>query len=134
MVKQALAFTVLMGFFLTSCSDSKKVQDSKIENVEEGTAVGTNDELVGRWAEPNPINAQEVQGIEMMEDGTAKSINMATLLYSKWWIKDQQLFLVEESLGSGGSTVDTATYEIIKVDKDSLVLKNNNQTIRYKKQ
>jgi hypothetical protein len=102
--------------------------------VEEGTAVGTNDELVGRWAEPNPINAQEVQGIEMMEDGTAKSINMATLLYSKWWIKDQQLFLVEESLGSGGSTVDTATYEIIKVDKDSLVLKNNNQTIRYKKQ
>jgi hypothetical protein len=134
MVKQALAFTVLMGFFLTSCSDNKKVQDPEIENVEEVTAVGTNDELVGRWAEPNPINAQEVQGIEMMEDGTAKSINMATLLYSKWWIKDQQLFLVEESLGSGGSTVDTATYEIIKVDKDSLVLKNNNQTIRYKKQ
>lgn len=134
MVKKALAFTVLMGFFLTSCSDSKKVQDTKIENVEEGTAVGTNDELVGRWAEPNPINAQEVQGIEMMEDGTAKSINMATLLYSKWWIKDQKLYLVEESLGSGGSTIDTASYEIIKVGKDSLVLKNNDQIIRYKKQ
>lgn len=134
MVKQVLAIA-LVTVCLTACNDTKKVQETQDENVGAVTDAGTNDsQLVGHWVEPIPINTQEVQGIEMMADGTAKSINMATLLYSKWWTKDHQLFLIEESQGSGGAFIDTAAYEIVKVDQDSLVLKNNDRTLRYKKQ
>lgn len=135
MVKQVVTFAAITGFLLTSCNDHKKVQDQVSETTITPTETTINDDLlIGSWAEPNPINDQEVQGIEMLSDGKAKSINMATLLYSKWWTKDNQLFLVEESVGNGGSTTDTIAYEILKVDKDSLILKNMDQTIRYKKQ
>lgn len=135
MVKQVLTFAVLAGFFLTSCNDTKKIQDNEDETIVTQQEAGSKDDLlIGSWVEPNPINDKEVQGIEITEGGNAKSINMATLLYSKWWTKDDQLFLVEESLGNGVSNSDTITYQIVKVDQDSLILQNKAQTIRYKKQ
>lgn len=135
MVKQVLTFAVLVGFFLTSCNDTKKIQDNPDETiVTQQEASSKDDLLIGSWVEPNPINDKEVQGIEITEGGNAKSINMATLLYSKWWTKDDQLFLVEESLGNGVSNIDTITYQIVKVDQDSLILQDKAQTIRYKKQ
>ena len=90
--------------------------------------------LLGRRVEPNPINQKEVQGIELLKDGNAKSINMATLLYSKWWTKNNQLFLVEKSIGNHTSSVDTISYNIIKLDSDSLILRNSYRALKYKKQ
>ena len=89
---------------------------------------------MGRWVEPNPIEQEKVQGIELLKEGNAKSINMATLLYSKWWTKNNQLFLVEESIGNHTSSIDTISYDMIKIDSDSLILKNSYRTLRYKKQ
>lgn len=89
---------------------------------------------MGSWGEPNPINEKEVQGIEILKGGNAKSINMATLVYSKWWTKNNQIFLVAESIGNGTSGIDTTAYEIIKVDKVSLIIKDKFATIRYIKQ
>ena len=135
MVKHVLTFAVASAFLLTSCTDSKKVQEDVNDTTTIQSAPTISDDLlIGSWGEPNPINDKEVQGIEILTDGNAKSLNMATLLYSKWWTKDNQLFLVEESVGNGGSNIDTIAYEILKVDKDSLILKDNDQTIRYKKQ
>lgn len=86
------------------------------------------------WEEPNPVNEKEVQGIEILKGGNVISINMATLVYSKWWTKNNQLFLVGESIGNGTSAIDTTAYEIIKVNKDRLIMKDKFATIRYKKQ
>ena len=135
MVKQVLTFSILTGLLLTSCNNNKNNQENQKETIVAQTETIYNEELlVGKWGEPNPINEKEVQGIEILKGGNAKSINMATLVYSKWWTKNNQLFLVEESIGNGTSGIDTTGYEIIKVDKDSLIMKDKFATIRYKKQ
>ncbi len=72
------------------------------------------------------INKKEVQGFELISGGKAKSINMATLVYKNWWLKNKQLYLVSESIGNHASSIDTIAYDIIKIDKDSLVIKKQN--------
>lgn len=134
-MKLILVFSFLTGLFLTSCgknnNDLKNQKDTAIvENPSQNNA----ELLLGRWVEPNPIKEQEFQGIELLQEGTAKSINMVTLLYSKWWTKDHRLFLVEKSIGNHISSIDTISYAIIKLDSDSLVLRNSDRTLQYKKQ
>lgn len=89
--------------------------------------------LVGSWVEPNPIDSSEVQGMELKTGGTAQSINMATLLYKNWWLTDQKLVLVAESVGNRTSSVDTTAYEILKITNDSLILQQQDLILRYSK-
>ena len=49
--------------------------------------------IQGKWVEPNPINADEVQGFELKQDGTASSINMATLAFQQWNLENGELLL-----------------------------------------
>ena len=135
MVKQVLILSLLTGLFLTSCNNRKNNQaNQKGATLIQAETISNEELLVGHWVEPNPINQKEVQGIEIIKGGNAKSINMATLVYSKWWTKNNQLFLVEESIGNHTSSIDTTVYDIIKIDKDSLIMKGKYVTMSYKKQ
>lgn len=132
MKKKVVMFPILAGLFLISCSvdtsgwnDAEIVQE-KQQNME--------DVLPGRWVEPNPIDATDVQGIELLKGGDAKSINMATLVYSKWWTTDNQLFLEAKSIGNRTSSIDTFVYEIITVNDDSLILKDADIRFSYRRQ
>ena len=89
--------------------------------------------LIGSWVEPNPIDSTQVQGIEIRAGGAAQSINMATLVYKNWWLSDQGLVLVAESIGNRTSSLDTTSYEIVKIDTDSLVLKQQDMMLRYRR-
>ncbi len=91
--------------------------------------------LYGSWVEPNPINDKEVQGLKLNNDGTASSINMATLQYKSWKLRSGQLVLISESIGNGISFRDTTTYDIVQVDRNNLKIKNrcNNSIIEYSK-
>jgi len=94
-----------------------------------------NVEIVGSWVEPNPIASDQVQGITLNEDGTASSINMATLRYQSWSREDNVLYLTAESEGSGEPYTMTVKYEIAKLSKDSLVLDGGDYGIlRYSRQ
>lgn len=124
----------LLGVMLvvaTSCT-----QTSKQNAHSDGKSEGENNKnlLIGSWVEPNPINKNDVQGVTINNDGTAKSINMATLVYKKWWKEDGKLILVAESIGNGSSSLDTTKYEIIKLTDKELELKERALTIYYKKQ
>ncbi|OXA92645.1 hypothetical protein B0A62_14675 [Flavobacterium hydatis] len=81
------------------------------------------EQFVGEWVQPNPINSKEDQGFSLLENGTAKSINMAILLYEKWWMNNDELFLVAKSIGNHQESVDTLSYKIIKLDKNNLSIK-----------
>ena len=59
---------------------------------------------------------------------------MATLLYKNWWVENDQLFLVEESIGNHTSSIDTISYKITSVDEKSLILTDGDFTVTYKKQ
>lgn len=55
----------------------------------------------GSWT--SPIDGMDIfqAGFTLNADGSAKSINMATLLYRSWKKKGSQLYVTGESLGNG---------------------------------
>lgn len=129
---QKLMAALLLAVALVGCtSQSDNEKKSKQDSLHASPATETT--LIGSWVEPNPIDSTQVQGIELQAGGTAQSINMATLLYKNWSLSDQKLVLVAESIGNRTSSIDTTTYEIVKVDTDSLVLKKQDFMLRYRR-
>lgn len=91
--------------------------------------------IQGSWIEPNPINSEEVQGFTLNEDGTAASINMATLIMKSWNLQDKTLLLQYQSVGNGQTLTGTDTLNVVKLNADSLVLSQNGYTVwRLKRQ
>ena len=86
--------------------------------------------IVGAWVESNPINELEEQGFELKVDGSAASINMATLLYQSWSSAGDSLMLVVKSIGNRTASTDTVVYRIVRCDQDSLLLENGAQSLR----
>ncbi|WP_227472051.1 lipocalin family protein [Parabacteroides bouchesdurhonensis] len=78
--------------------------------------------IQGTWIEPNPIAPKEVQGFTLNQDGTAQSVNMATLSIDGWNLEDRTLFLNYKSIGNRQSFDGIDTLQINKIDADSLVL------------
>lgn len=85
--------------------------------------------LEGTWLEPNPINAKEVQGFTLKDNGEAESVNMATLLCKKWKQEDQTLYLTFTSIGNGMTIESTDTLTISKLDADSLILTSGGREV-----
>lgn len=90
--------------------------------LEEGAAAAkvatdpTYAEAVGKWTMPDPINPEGVMGVEIMVEGDAQSINMATLRYSHWSLQGEagKIVLQGVSEGSGAPTEFTETGVISK--------------------
>ncbi len=130
-----IRFVASAGLFflwiMTACNQSPKSAHEAIPNSKTKETVSV---IVGSWVQSNPINEQEVQGFSLQPDSTAQSINMATLLYKKWWTANGKLFLIAESIGNRQSSIDTLQYEMIPCSKDSLILKNGDYVEQYRKQ
>lgn len=131
----AIAFVAIA---FASCKDTKETpvtdETATTEVVEETAPEAVDTKvLVGSWIQPNPANEKEVQGFDLKEDGTAESINMATLKTSKWWVEGDQLFLEQESIGNGTSGVDTLSYKFEVVDGKTLNLVNGELKDSYTK-
>ena len=58
---------------------------------------------------------------------------MATLVFKKWWMQENKLFLVSESIGNHTSSIDTLSYEIIQLTPTLLELKNSDYILKYRK-
>lgn len=83
--------------------------------------------IQGAWAEPNPIDAKDIQGFKLNQDGTASSINMATLEINSWNLEGKDLILGYKSIGNGLTFEGQDTLNIVKLNADSLILSENNQ-------
>lgn len=55
-------------------------------------------EIVGSWIEVMPSDMNFIQGVTLKDDGTALSIGMETLKYSKWELDGKSLLLSGESI------------------------------------
>ena len=60
------------------------------------------EDLCGIWIQPVP-GLHIVQGVELNADGSARSVNMATLLYDSWKLEKESLILHGLSIGNGVS-------------------------------
>lgn len=89
--------------------------------------------LEGSWVEPVPGMEEQTQGFTLNEDGTAVSINMATLQYQEWSASGDTLVLTGKSIGNG-QTIDMAdTLLIVNVNADTLVVRQHQLTRTFHK-
>jgi len=63
-----------------------------------------------------------MQGFTLNQNGTASSVNMATLLIKNWNLDNWTLTLQYESIGNKQTITGTDTLNVVKIDADSLVL------------
>ena len=73
--------------------------------------------LSGSWTQPG-----HVQGMQLLPDGRAVSINMHTLLYQGWQLDGSRLILTGKSMGNGNSSLFTATSTIDSLSRNTLIL------------
>ena len=78
--------------------------------------------LSGSWTQPVPGQPGHVQGMQLLPDGRAVSINMHTLLYQSWQLDGNRLTLTGKSMGNGNSSLFTATSTIDSLSRNTLIL------------
>ncbi|MCI0498767.1 MAG: lipocalin family protein [Planctomycetales bacterium] len=100
-----------------------------------GESVTQND-LVGAYIEQVSAGERDYnQGFMLAADGSAQSINMATLLYKSWRLENGKLYLTVESVGNGASSTNEEEYTIesFGIGNQILVLKKGDRIFRYKR-
>ena len=91
----------------------------KLEDGAAATKIATDPtyaEAVGKWTMPDPIASEGVMGVQIMVEGAARSINMATLVYTSWELQGEadKILLKGQSLGNGQTIDFTQTGVIAK--------------------
>ena len=89
-------------------------------------------DLAGIWVQPVPGMAL-VQGMELQEDGSARSVNTATLQYDSWKLDGKDLIINGKSIGNGVTSEFSDTLGIVKVTVDSLILMKGQLRLEYRK-
>ncbi|MDD5209269.1 MAG: lipocalin family protein [Elusimicrobiales bacterium] len=83
-------------------------------------------ELEGSWVGPVAGQPGREEGFELRPGGAAASINMATMLYSRWSMPGPgRLRLRYTSVGNKVSSSGDEDYSIISLGKDRLSLKDS---------
>lgn len=116
---------------MISCVDNQKSSDEHSTNekaIEQQSTINR-DFLIGSWKD----QSTSALDFSLFADGSAKSDNMETLLYQKWSVENNQLYLVAKSIGNGTSSIDTGIYDIQKLDESQMTLKRGKLIFNYKK-
>lgn len=126
-IKNIFTIALISGTLFTSCNnDPKKSKD----NLEEQKSTIDTKLLVGSWED----QSESALNFSLLSDGTAQSDNMETLVYKQWNVKNNQLYLVAESIGNRTSSIDTMVYDIQQLDENQMVLKRDALIFTYKRQ
>ena len=92
-----------------------------------------NASIEGSWVEPVPGMSGMQQGFVLDGDGSASSINMATLQYESWEKQGDKLILSGKSIGNHETGSFTDTLVIEKLTENELTLKKGSLSINYRK-
>ena len=86
--------------------------------------------LLGDWVMPNPLDGSDEVGISIKEGGIAESINQSTIIYKTWRLVRGQLELVSTREDGSGED-EVSVYELVKLDADSLIYKDAEDSYEY---
>ena len=117
---------LLLLILMISCT-SQKVKQEK-ENLSAKQTINPK-HLIGSWKDKSSAALH----FSLLSDGSARSDNMQTLLYQKWSVKGNKLTLTIKSIGNGNSSVSEEVFDIYKLDKKSLILKQDHIVFEYSK-
>ena len=86
--------------------------------------------LLGNWVMPNPLDGSSFVGISLKDCGIAESIDQSTIVYKTWRIVNGRIEIQSVREG-GGDEEEINVYDIVKLDADSLVYKNEEDLFEY---
>lgn len=127
-IKQLL-FLIMGILILCGCKRSVKENELNVEHALAESSIEKKEHLVGSWKD---TSGSELH-FSLFPDGTARSDNMKTLLYKNWHIDKEKITFTIESVGNGVRFIDTVTYDIEKLSKSRLVLRNGTSLYEFKK-
>lgn len=133
-MKKAISL-VILGI-LASCNPSTQNKNTKESTETSSDPNSPKAKLIGKWLQPIPGQEKEKQGFELNENGVATSVNIHTLLYDKWKVSDDTLFLWYHTTGVRQVSNDIDTLLIKKLSDDQLTisyLRNPNFELIYNK-
>ena len=85
------------------------------------------DNLLGEWVMPSPYDGSTPSGVIIKEGGEAESFGQqGDIIYKAWRIYNGFLQLVE-TRDDGTDLYYTQTYDIVRMTRDSLYLRNKNE-------
>lgn len=87
--------------------------------------------LSGSWIQPVPGQPGYMQGMQLLPDGRARSINMHTLLYRSWQLDGNRLTLTGQSMGNGNSSLFTTTSTVDRLSRTKLILNTDGNREAY---
>lgn len=86
--------------------------------------------LAGCWLMPSRLDDGTNVGISLKEGGLAESIKQDTIIYKKWSIVDGRMVISFVRANDEG-VEETRAYDIVKLDNDSLIYKNEKDVFKY---
>lgn len=89
--------------------------------------------VAGSWVEPVPGNKDMVQGFILYPDGSARSINMSTLLYKSWRTHASNVTFLVESIGIHNRFETEESYRFEMPDPDRLILRTGNFVRQFRR-
>ncbi|HBH49220.1 MAG TPA: hypothetical protein DDX98_11295 [Bacteroidales bacterium] len=124
--------TVLgLGILSISLLTAMHGNNDPIDEPQENNAILNKNELYGEWVAPIPGNDRDIQGFALHNDGTARSINMATLNYQLWHVNNDKLILTAQSFGNGNTLASQEIFTIDSLRGNRLYLTNGNKPLVY---
>ena len=78
---------------------------------------------IGRWSVASASSDTEFHGVELLEDGRARSINLVSVHYEQWMQRGDTLMLSGCSVARNEDSFFTDTMRILTLTHDKLVLK-----------
>ncbi len=133
---RVLMFMVLFGTFgfICSCSGSQQKNTEagkrpvKTERAKEVVNVDVN-KLFGSWEDTSLAKLNMM----LFKDGSAKSDNSETLIYTKWKLDGNKLILTAKSIGNGISSISNEAYIIEQLNDKTMVLRYGDYVRKYLK-
>ncbi|MFB6455864.1 lipocalin family protein [Chitinophaga sp. Hz27] len=141
---------LLVVLLLASCGNNRKndeahVPDSSLLTIADSSNAGVIDsttavadtlhvdaaKLIGKWIQPVAGLDKEMQGFQLRKNGSAKSINMYTLIYEKWLLTNDTLLLWSHSEGVKDTSIVVDTAIIKELSDTTLVLSPLKAAVGY---
>ncbi len=94
-------------------------------------ACSENESLVGKWVQAVPGMPRAEQGFVLEADGSAESVNMASMVYETWKEQDGRLILSGKSIGNHQTFGFSDTLVIERHTRDSLILRKGLLKLKY---
>lgn len=126
-----IAAVLVLSFGCSRQPDNADKTDKNQNQKLEQTANASS--LIGEWLKPIEGQPDKTDGVKLNKDGSASSVNSATLIYNSWESGNGTLTLIGISVGNGVNIPFASTYQIEKLTSDEMVLKLGESVFTYKR-